>query len=180
MPSGEAIVASRTSGSSHQSHEPFPRAAFRPTSRWTAAAVATAATMTLAGLSASPAQSAPGSACPAPYPVQSLTKGAPVTGLTVGEGTQPDGFTGEVIGVLDNGIMPGLDMILVRLTSTEINRVGGIWSGMSGSPVYAADGRLIGAVSYGLAAGPSKVAGRESPLPRTCRDCSPTRPPRRR
>ncbi len=115
--------------------------------------------MTLAGLSASPAQSAPGSACPAPYPVQSLTKGAPVTGLTVGEGTQPDGFTGEVIGVLDNGIMPGLDMILVRLTSTEINRVGGIWSGMSGSPVYAADGRLIGAVSYGLAAGPSKVAG---------------------
>jgi hypothetical protein len=82
-----------------------------------------------------------------------------VTGLTVGEGTTPDRFTGEVIGVLDNGIMTGLDMILVRLTSPEIDRVGGIWSGMSGSPVYAADGRLIGAVSYGLAAGPSTVAG---------------------
>ena len=141
------------------SARPFSRTALRPTSKWAAAAVATAATMTLAGLSASPAQSAPGSACPAPYPVQSLTRGAPVTGLTVGQGTTPDGFTGEVIGVLDNGIMPGLDMILVRLTSTEIDRVGGIWSGMSGSPVYAADGRLIGAVSYGLAAGPSKVAG---------------------
>jgi hypothetical protein len=81
-----------------------------------------------------------------------------VTGLTVSEGTTPEGFTGKVIGVLDNGFMPGLDMILVRLTSPEIDRVG-IWSGMSGSPVYASDGRLIGAVSAGLAAGPSPVAG---------------------
>src|SRR4051794_41958961 len=30
---------------------------------------------------------------------------------------------------------------------------------MSGTPVYAQDGRLIGAVSYGLALGPSPVAG---------------------
>jgi hypothetical protein len=52
-----------------------------------------------------------------------------------------------------------MDMILVRLTSDEIDRVGGIWAGMSGSPVYAADGRLIGAVSYGLAYGASPVAG---------------------
>ncbi len=49
-------------------------------------------------------------------------------------------------------------MIMARLTSPEIDRVG-IWQGMSGSPVYAEDGRLIGAVSYGLAWGPSPVAG---------------------
>src|SRR3712207_1388515 len=30
---------------------------------------------------------------------------------------------------------------------------------MSGSPVYANDGRLIGAVAYGLAFGPSPIAG---------------------
>ncbi len=53
---------------------------------------------------------------------------------------------------------PGIDMVMVRLTSPEIDRVG-IWQGMSGSPVYAADGRLIGAVAYGLAAGASPVAG---------------------
>lgn len=35
----------------------------------------------------------------------------------------------------------------------------GIWQGMSGSPVYAADGRLVGAVAYGLVWGPSLVAG---------------------
>lgn len=97
--------------------------------------------------------------CAAPFPVSDLTDGQAVTGLTVTKGTEPGGFTGEVLGVLDNGIAPGLDMVMMRLTSTEIDRVGGIWQGMSGSPVYAEDGRLIGAVAYGLAWGPSPVAG---------------------
>ncbi|MFN8191829.1 MAG: hypothetical protein U0R78_15595 [Nocardioidaceae bacterium] len=97
--------------------------------------------------------------CDTPFPVADLVPHQAVTGLTVSEGTTPDGFTGEVLGVVKNGIAPGLDMVMVRLTSTEIDRVGGIWAGMSGSPVYAEDGRLIGAVAYGLAWGPSPVAG---------------------
>src|SRR3954452_315802 len=110
------------------------------------------------GLAPAPAQSAASSECPAAYPVDALTRGQAVTGLTVSQGTEPDGFTGQVIGVLKDGIMPGLDMIMMRLSSPEIDRVG-VWAGMSGSPVYAQDGRLIGAVSYGLAFGPSPVAG---------------------
>ncbi len=127
--------------------------------RLTAGALATTAVATLSGLGSAPARSAPDTDCPATYPVGELSRDQAVTGLTVSQGTTPDGFTGEVIGVLPDGIAPGLDMVLVRLTSPEIDRVGGIWSGMSGSPVYAADGRLIGAVSYGLAFGPSPVAG---------------------
>lgn len=134
------------------------RPASGPVRRLTGVAVTAAAAVSVAGLGASPAQSATDSACPPAFPVQSLVRDQPVTGLTVSQGTTPEGFTGKVIGVLDNGIMPGLDMILVRLTSPEVDRVG-IWSGMSGSPVYAADGRLIGAVSSGLASGPSPVAG---------------------
>ena len=49
-------------------------------------------------------------------------------------------------------------MIMAELHSTQIDKTG-IWQGMSGSPVYSEDGRLIGAVSYGLAFGPSEVAG---------------------
>jgi hypothetical protein len=64
-----------------------------------------------------------------------------------------------VLGVLDDGIAPDLDMIIAELDSPALSKVGGVWSGMSGSPVYTQDGRLIGAVSYGLALGPSKVAG---------------------
>src|SRR3712207_2802883 len=48
---------------------------------------------------------------------------------------------------------------MARLASDEIARVGGIWFGMSGSPVYAPDGTLLGAVAYGLSFGPSPVAG---------------------
>jgi hypothetical protein len=96
--------------------------------------------------------------CDTPYPVADLTAGDPVTGLTVDTGTVPEGFTGEILGVINDGIAPGLPMIMARLTSDEIDRVG-VWQGMSGSPVYAADGDLIGAVSYGLTWGPSPVAG---------------------
>ncbi|MGW8564763.1 SpoIVB peptidase S55 domain-containing protein [Isoptericola sp. NPDC055881] len=75
------------------------------------------------------------------------------------KGTTPQAFTGEVLGVLSDGIAPGLDMIVAELHSPAIDAAGGIWQGMSGSPVYAEDGRLIGAVAYGLAFGSSPVAG---------------------
>ena len=117
----------------------------------------TGAGLTGAGFGAQPAQAAADPAC-TPY-VGDLNAGDAVHGLTTSSGTTPDPFTGEVLGTLKDGIAPGLDMIMVRLSSPEINRVGGIWQGMSGSPVYAADGTLIGAVAYGLALGPSPVAG---------------------
>lgn len=135
----------------------LPSSGKKLTSRWVTAALATATAISIAGVGSSPAQSATSSDCPAAFPKSSLTKDLPVTGLTVSSGTTPEGFTGKVLGVLEDGIMPGMDMIMVDLTSPEIDRVG-VWSGMSGSPVYASDGRLIGAVSYGLA-GSSPVAG---------------------
>jgi len=122
-------------------------------------ALAVTATTTTIVTGSTTAVSAEDPLCPSAVPVGSLAAGQPVTGLTVSQGTTPEPFTGEVLGVVNDGIAPGLDMILARLTSAEIDRVGGIWAGMSGSPVYAADGRLIGAVAYGLAFGPSPVAG---------------------
>jgi hypothetical protein len=100
-----------------------------------------------------------GGDCAVAFPEDLLAAGQVVNGLTVSTGTTPEGFTGEVLGVLNDGIAPGVDMIMVQLSSSEIDRVGGIWAGMSGSPVYAEDGRLIGAVAYGLSFGPSPVAG---------------------
>jgi len=111
-------------------------------------------------LSGGAAQSAePAPDCKQPFPIAELAKDDPVEGLTVSGGTTPEPFTGTVVGVLEDGIAPGLDMVVMNLSSTEIDRVGGIWAGMSGSPVYADDGRLIGAVAYGLAYGASHYAG---------------------
>ncbi|MDQ4053021.1 MAG: hypothetical protein M3237_10005 [Actinomycetota bacterium] len=97
--------------------------------------------------------------CTETFPLAELTPGAVVEGWTVERGTQPALFTGEVLGVLHDGIAPGIDMVMAELDSPALDAAGGIWQGMSGSPVYAGDGRLIGAVAYGLAHGPSPIAG---------------------
>lgn len=144
----------------------LPGSGRRLATKGAAAVLATATAATVAGMAATPAQSAIGPECPETFPVSELEADDAVEGLTVIKGTEPGQFTGHVLGVLDDGIMPGLDMILVRLgsdgsdsaTDQRIHDVG-VWSGMSGSPVYAEDGRLIGAVSYGLSWGPSTVAG---------------------
>ena len=111
-----------------------------------------------------PAVSALGTECPPAFPVGKLAEGQPVHGLTVSKGSTPDEFTGEVVGTLTDGIALGLDLILVKLEGSVITHADGsvdrgIWSGMSGSPVYAEDGRLIGAVSYSLSYAPSEYAG---------------------
>jgi len=110
------------------------------------------------------ALSAPESDCPEAVPANEIADGMAVDGLTVTRGTTPDTFSGEVLGTLDDGIATGLDMIMVRLSGSEITDANGdvdkgIWAGMSGSPVYTEDGRLLGAVSYGLSFAPSDVAG---------------------
>ncbi len=117
--------------------------------------------------SATPATSAADSQCPAAYPARDIPgSGAdlPVSGLTVRSGTKPVQFTGTVIGKLDDGILPGTDLIMARLQGAGItdaagNVRDGIWAGMSGSPVYTEDGRLVGAVSYGFSLGLDNLAG---------------------
>jgi len=123
-----------------------------------AALVAGTATFTVL---TGPAVSAPVEDCAAPSDIADLERGDLVHGLTVSEGTEPDPFYGEVIGVLDDGIAPGLDMVIIDFTegSAAIEAAGGIWAGMSGSPVYDESDQLVGAVSYGLAWGPSPIAG---------------------
>ena len=123
-------------------------------------ATAIAAVLALGALAAPAAgQAAPADPCPAAVPVAEVTAGLTGTGYTVSSGTTPEPFTARVIGVLADGIAPGLDMIIVETDSAAIRAVGGIWFGMSGSPVYTGDGRLLGAVAYGLSGAPSRIAG---------------------
>jgi hypothetical protein len=132
---------------------------FVPPRRVALTAVAVLTASALGVLGAPQASSVPDTGCPPPAPVGSVQAGDAVSGMTVSKGTAPEAFTGEVLGVIDDGIAAGVDMIMVELTSDEIDRVGGIWSGMSGSPVYDTADRLVGAVAYGLSWGPSPVAG---------------------
>jgi hypothetical protein len=97
--------------------------------------------------------------CDTAYDIADLQPNQAVRGLTVTNGTQPTEFSGTIIGVLQDGIEPDVDMVMAKLSSPEINE-NGIWEGMSGSPVYdQATGDLIGAVAYTLAWGETQVAG---------------------
>ncbi len=138
---------------------PFRRSGHRNAKR--VGAVASIAALAVTGLGVTPAQSVPvDPSCPEAIPTSELAPGDLVDGLTVDQGTTPEEFNGEVIGVLEDGIATDLDMVIVDLEgSPAIDEAGGIWQGMSGSPVYSDDGRLIGAVAYGLSWGSSPIAG---------------------
>ncbi|MGH2752197.1 MAG: SpoIVB peptidase S55 domain-containing protein, partial [Actinomycetota bacterium] len=97
--------------------------------------------------------------CPEVRPIAEIERGLTGTGYTVSQGTEPEPFDVEVLGVLENGVAPGRDMIVVDTSGPAIDAAGGIWFGMSGSPVYDDDGALLGAVAFGLTWGPSSIGG---------------------
>ncbi len=118
-------------------------------------------TMLLAAPAAAGEPSLPGE-CPQVKPLSEVTVGATGNGWTVERGTQRERFRFEILGRIDDGIAPGRDMIVVEVSDTAGNdmleRAGGIWSGMSGSPVYLGN-KLLGAIAYGFSAGPSMIGG---------------------
>lgn len=150
----------------------FPR---RPAMGLATAAVLTfGALSTLPGSAGASAPAAPASDCAA-HPAYTgalgdLT-GQPVTGLTVVAGTTPDTFHGKVLGVVEQGIDLSTPLIMMKLgdngiidgstptAADDAITADGVWEGMSGSPVYTADGQLIGAVSTGFANGASDIIG---------------------
>src|SRR3954469_2446017 len=94
---------------------------------------------------------------PAVLPPSALTAGMHGTGYTVLHGRTISPFPVEILGVLPDGIAPGLDFILIKAP-------GGIAAGYSGSPVYV-NGKLIGAVSYGLFSDDNTIGGVTPPGP---------------
>jgi hypothetical protein len=121
--------------------------------------ICAAGALVVAGLATTAPAVSADAGCPTTAPVSDAVAGLSVNGFTVSSGTTPEQFTGSVLGVLNDGIAPGLDLIMAELDSPSLEKVNGIWAGMSGSPVYTDDGRLLGAVSYGLSGGPSLIAG---------------------
>jgi hypothetical protein len=104
------------------------------------------------------AQNAAAPECPPAMPVDQVKAGMTGTGFTVTKGTTPEPFDVKVLGVLKDALLPGRDLIIVETSGPAIDAAGGVWFGMSGSPVYI-NNQLIGAVAWGLGFGPSNVIG---------------------
>jgi SpoIVB peptidase S55 len=86
---------------------------------------------------------------PAVYPESQVAAGLTGTGKTVVSGTTPSSFDVQVLGVLADGVAPGIDMYVVKLSGPVMDQTGGGFEGISGSPVYV-NGKLLGSVSYAL------------------------------
>ena len=152
---------------------PSPRARrMHPAGRLAAGLAATAlVTGLLAAVGAPSAQAGPPGFCSdgsQPYvprdELRQFGTGDAVTALTVVKGTTPERFTGTYIGFVENGIAKDVDMPLFQFSSPTIDgtdglKAAGIWAGASGSPVYDADGQLIGAIAYGMNSDNLPVAG---------------------
>jgi len=98
------------------------------------------------------------SAATAVMSIDDIRPGMVGIGHTVFDGTHVEEFRANIIGVLQNMIGPGRNLILTKLEGGPLAHTGVI-AGMSGSPVYV-DGKLIGAVSYSLGSFPKEpIAG---------------------
>jgi hypothetical protein len=88
---------------------------------------------------------------PAKYlAVKDIKRGMKGYGLSVFQGTKPERFEVEVLGVLKNAF-PKQDIVLARMSGAGLEKTG-IIAGMSGSPIYLRVGnedKLAGAVAYG-------------------------------
>ncbi len=80
------------------------------------------------------------------FPLSEVKRGLRGVAYTVFEGVNPEPMEVEILGLLNNALGAGQDMILARLHGTKPEYTG-VVAGMSGSPVYI-DGRLVGALSF--------------------------------
>jgi len=100
--------------------------------------------------------------CPTAVPTASITAGMVGEGLTVTTGTTPQPFRVEVLGVMPDGLAAGRDLVIIKVSDLPghdvVSQGGGIWAGMSGSPVYV-NGQLLGAIGYGFTLAPSPIGG---------------------
>jgi len=97
----------------------------------------------IAALTVGPAQAG----TPDIYPLSKIRRGQTGYGLTTLQGTTPERFTFQVVGVIKN-FLPKMDVILVRSDDPKL-AISGFWQGMSGSPLYIED-KLACAFSYGF------------------------------
>ena len=127
-----------------------------------ALAIAVAAWSVAPATGATQASPDPAVECPPVLPLDQVSAGMRGTAVSVTSGRSLSTFSAEVLGVLQDAVGPGRDIIVVDLSGPAVTAAGGLWAGASGSPVYFRSGgrdNLAGAIAYGLAGGGSTLAG---------------------
>jgi hypothetical protein len=90
------------------------------------------------------------------FKVEDLRPGMKGVGRTCFQGTKPEEFQVEILGVL-RGIDPGATAVLAKFSGNVLDKTG-IFEGMSGSPVFI-DGKLLGAVAFSFSFTKEAIGG---------------------
>ena len=91
------------------------------------------------------------------FPVEDIRIGMKGHGMTVFQGSTPERFEVEVLGVVNGFANPKQSIIIAKLSGGQVDKTG-VFAGMSGSPVYI-DGKLVGAVAYAFPFSKEPIAG---------------------
>jgi hypothetical protein len=91
------------------------------------------------------------------FPVENVQTGMKGYGMTIFQGSKPERFEVEVLGVVNGFANPKQSIIIARLSGGQVDKTG-VFAGMSGSPVYI-DGKLVGAVAYAFPFAKEPIAG---------------------
>src|SRR5215471_1021092 len=89
--------------------------------------------------------------------IEDVRAGMKGYGMTVFQGTKPERFEVEVLGILNGVPNPKQCSVIARLSGPLVDRTG-VFAGMSGSPVYI-DGKLVGAVAFTFPFSKEPIAG---------------------
>jgi hypothetical protein len=81
---------------------------------------------------------------------------------TTMKGTVPVEYDIEIIGRVPNGLGPGMDLLLLRLSGLNIEKTG-VFAGMSGSPFYIG-GKLAGSISFQLGSFSKEIIAGGTPV----------------
>lgn len=88
-------------------------------------------------------------------PLSQVRPGMKGYGKTVFQGGKIVTFPVEILSVISKKDRPS-ELILIRASGADIDKAGGLASGMSGSPIYV-NGRLVGAFAFGWNFGDPKM-----------------------
>jgi hypothetical protein len=90
-------------------------------------------------------------------PLEDVRPGMKGYGMTVFQGSKPERFEVEILGLLNGIPNPKQSIVIARLSGPQAERTS-VFAGMSGSPVYI-DGKLLGAVAYAFPFAKEPIAG---------------------
>ena len=91
------------------------------------------------------------------FPLSELKEGMRGSAKTVFQGSEPEGFDVEILGIVPSAIGPKLDLVVGRISGGGADRTQ-VFAGMSGSPVYI-NGRLLGAIAYAFPFSKEAICG---------------------